>query len=311
MQALSFAGDVVIQVGILFVLIFAGFILFKKKIINDGGMKQFIDVLFYAVTPCVVIDSFQNVTFTPQTAAELGIAAVFAVVATAVGYLVAFMFFRKIKGRRRGVLWYATIYSNCGFFSIPLTKAVMGDKGVFVVSVFVAVFTAFVWTIGLRLFNTEHKMSFVKAFINPGMIGLIIALPIFFLSIKLPNILGTPVSMMADLNTPIAMIITGGYLATASLTPKKGDSQMWISIVLRMCFVPLITLLIFRLVGLHNFSRDVLVALMIPAAAPAAANTIMFTSKYGGDIELASRIVPIGTLLSIITMPLVLILSML
>lgn len=306
---LSFAGSVTVQVGILFVLILVGLVLFKTKLINNAGMKQIIDILFYAVTPCVVIDSFVNVDFSVQAAAELGIAAAFAAVTTAVGYLFAFIFFRKTKGNRRGVLWYATIYSNCGFFSIPLTKAVLGDKGVFLVSVFVAVFTAFVWTVGLRLFSPEHKMSFVKAFINPGMIGIIIGLPLFFFSVKLPAIIGTPVSMLSELNTPLAMIVTGGYLATASLSPKKGDGQMWLSIALRMCIIPLVTLCVFRLCGLHNYSRDALVALMIPAAAPAAANTIMFTGKYGGDIELASRIVPISTLVSIVTVPLLLILA--
>ena len=50
---------------------------------------------------------------------------------------------------------------------------------------------------------------------------------------------------------------------------------------------------------------------MIPAAAPAAANTIMFAGKYDGDTDLATRSVLMGTLVSVVSMPLILVLAML
>ena len=52
-----------------------------------------------------------------------------------------------------------------------------------------------------------------------------------------------------------------------------------------------------------------LLACMIPASAPAAANVVMFAAKFGGDARLASRIVPLSTVVSILTIPLLLTLS--
>ena len=317
---LGFAGDVVVQVCILFLLILVGFTLFKTKLINHKGMKQLIDILFYAVTPCVVINAFQSVQFSLQSALELGIAVIFTVVSIGIGYIFCLIFFRKAEGRRRSVLWYATIYSNCAFFSIPLTQAVLGEKGVFLVSIYVAIFMVFIWTAGLKLFTTEQKVSLKKAVINPGTIGILIGLPLFLLSAKmpelqLPEILSMPIEMLSNLNTPLAMIVTGGYLAMSSLKPQKGDGQMWLSILLRMIVIPAASfglfLVIFKITGMMDTSREALVALMIPAAAPAAANTIMFAGKYDGDTHLATRSVLMGTLVSIISMPLILVLAML
>ncbi len=317
---LGFAGDVVIQVCILFVLIFVGFALFKAKFINQDGMKQLINILFYAVTPCVVINAFQSVQFSVQSALELGIAVVFTAASIGIGYIFCLIFFRKAEGHRRSVLWYATIYSNCAFFSIPLTQAVLGEKGVFLVSIYVAIFMVFIWTAGLKLFTSEQKVSLKKAVINPGTVGIAIGLPLFLLSAKfpglqLPEILSTPIEMLSNLNTPLAMIVTGGYLASSSLKPKRGDSQMWLSILLRMLVIPAVSFVlffaVFKLTGLSETGKDALVALMIPAAAPAAANTIMFAGKYDSDTDLATRSVLMGTLVSVITMPLILVLAML
>ena len=81
---------------------------------------------------------------------------------------------------------------------------------------------------------------------------------------------------------------------------------MWAAIGLRLAAVPLICYGFFRLCGL---SGDMLLACMIPASAPAAANVVMFAAKFGGDARLASRIVPLSTVVSILTIPLLLTLS--
>ena len=84
---------------------------------------------------------------------------------------------------------------------------------------------------------------------------------------------------------------------------------MWLSILLRMIVIPAASfglfLVIFKITGMMDTSREALVALMIPAAAPAAANTIMFAGKYDGDTHLATRSVLMGTLVSIISLSLI------
>ncbi|NLA83661.1 MAG: AEC family transporter, partial [Clostridiales bacterium] len=52
--------------------------------------------------------------------------------------------------------------------------------------------------------------------------------------------------------------------------------------------------------------EEVLQVSVILSAMPAAANTAIFAEKYGGDAVFSSRIISISTLLSIFTIPLIL-----
>ena len=59
------------------------------------------------------------------------------------------------------------------------------------------------------------EISAKKLITNPGIIGVVIAIIIFALNIKLPYMIGQPVEYMAALNTPLPMMIIGYYLSEA------------------------------------------------------------------------------------------------
>lgn len=304
MDVLSFTAQVAVQVFILFLLILTGVLLCKFKLLDSKGTTYLVNILFYAVTPVLIINSFGQVEFTAQSATGLLVVSICAVLAHAMGLVVGLLVFRK-QGDKTALLATSVIFANCGFMSLPLAEALFKSQGVFLVSAYVAVNNLIIWTLGVRMF-TGDKMSLKKAFINPGMIGILIGLPIFLLGIQLPKPIEGAFTHISNLNTPLAMIIIGGYLAQASLRFQKGDGQMWLTFLCRLIVVPILCLLLFYVMGV---SGTTLTAVMIPVSAPTAASVMMFTAKFGGDTRLASRIVPIGTLLSIITMPLILTLA--
>jgi len=105
---------------------------------------------------------------------------------------------------------------------------------------------------------------------------------------------------LAALNTPIPMVIVGYHLANANLKIKGFNS--YLSIFLRLVLSPALMLLGF---SLFKISGAVAVACVIAASAPTAANTTMFSEKFGGDTNHSATMVSLTTLLSIITMSVV------
>jgi predicted permease len=302
MQVLSYAGTVGVQVLILYILIFVGVALTKGKLLTERGAKELTDVILYASTPLVIIKAFSDVEFSSESLSRLGIMVVCTVVTHFIALGVGLFCFRRCDDRLKKLLTAGVMFSNCGFMSLPLTAAVLGDEGVFLVSVYIAVFNVFLWTIGLMLFSDE-KLSVRKIFINPGIIGVLVGLVIFFFGIPLPDIIYDPIRHLANLNTPLAMIVIGYYLATSSLRIRRGDGRMFAAIGLRMVIVPLIIFVLCRLVGITGISLS---ACIIPASAPTAAVVMMFAAKFDGDTTLASRMVSISHVLSVLTMPLLL-----
>lgn len=303
MQPLQYLLTVAGQVLILFLMIAAGAALTRLKMLDKIGAKQFANLMFYIVTPAVIIKAFSGVPFTPQNAKYLIIAAAVALGSLFLFILISTLVFRKSEARKKAILISSVVFSNAGFMALPMAEALFGEKGVFLVSIYVVVFNLMVWTYGVWVFERQAKLNFFHMILNPGVIGMILGLPIFLFRLQLPAIANSVVQGFAALNTPLAMVVIGIYVATASLKLQKGDGAVLVSLILRQLILPLATLGILLLL---RVPADVVMACMIPICAPPAANTVIFAAKFGGDVEFASRIMPIGTLFSIITMPLIL-----
>ena len=76
----------------------------------------------------------------------------------------------------------------------------------------------------------------------------------------------------------------------------------WISAALRLLILPILELFLFQLCG---FRGDLLLGIVICAAAPPAALVAMLSESCGRDPVLASGAVSFQTLLSVLTMPVV------
>ena len=190
------------QVLVLFILISLGFACGKKKIITDVSAKHINNLVLYFVTPCVMVSAFQR-DFTPELLGGLGIMTICATAVMAATILLVSLIF-KGKDSKKRVLRFATVFSNCAFMSFPLQEAVLGDDGLFYGAVFVAVFNILVWTYGLVCMSGDIKeISAKKLITNPGIIGVVIAIIIFALNIRLPYMIGQPVEYMAALMTSV------------------------------------------------------------------------------------------------------------
>jgi hypothetical protein len=217
-------------------------------------------------------------------------------------FLCMLVFHDKNEARKK-VLSFATIFSNCGFMSLPLQKAILGDDGWFYGSIFVAVFNIIIWSYGLVMMSGDKKqLSIKKLAFNPGIIGVIVALLLFVCRIDLPYIISQPVSYLADLNTPLPMLIIGFYLSQANLKKAFTDLGAYLAMGLRLVVIPLAATFV---MSLFKVDQTIMITCVIASSAPTAATTTMFAAKFGRDVELSVSVVAATTLLSIITMPLV------
>lgn len=295
------------QVVILFILIGAGFASKKAKLISDNAVKGMTNVVLYLATPCIIISSFQNCKFNNEMLMNLLIMTV-AVVCIYIGSIViANLVFRDKDMSRRAVFRVATIYSNCGFMSLPLQQAILGSDGVFYGAIYVGIFNLVVWTHGLVTMSGDKKdLSVKKLVANPGVIGVVIAIFLWVMNITLPEIISSPINYLASLNTPVPMIIIGCQLAGVNFAKAFSDKRSYLSIGLRLLIIPALSLFLMYLCGIRG---SMLVASVIATSAPSAATTTMFATKFDRDVTLSVSLVSTTTLFSIITMPLMVAIS--
>lgn len=289
------------QVLVLFILILLGVIFAKTKLLKDSDVKAITDLVLYTVTPCVIIKSFVR-EFDKTLLKNLIISFIAVFVAHIIFILVTKLLLHSKTANRQKVLQFGVIFSNCGFMSIPLLQAVLGDDGVFYGSTYIAVFQLFVWSFGIFQMGGKEFITPKKLIINPGLIGFAVALVIFLLQIPVPKVIFEPISYLAALNTPLPMIIIGYHLANSNLLSGIKDLNLLFASLIKLVILPIIAVFGFYLCGLRG---TLPLALTICASAPTAAITTMFSTKFSRDTALSVRLVSITTLLSIITMPLI------
>lgn len=292
------------QVGVLYILVAVGFICDKTHIYTEKASRLTNDLLFYIVTPAIIIQSFSSIENTTQNFKNLLLAFLGGTLLHIVGIVITLPFFRKGNPDSTAVYKYACIYGNVGYMALPLARAVLGTEGVFFCSGVLIPFNIFVFSHGIYLMTgkSSGKTGFnPKWFIfNPGVISVALGLPLFLLSIKLPYIIMQPVSYIASLNTPLAMLMFGTYLAKTDLRVMFKRKESYLVAAIKLILLPAVMLFIFKAAGI---SGTLITALIISASAPSANNTAMFAVKYDKDNAAASQTIAIVSFISIITMP--------
>lgn len=296
-----------VQVAVLFILIAVGFVCSKAKLINELSAKHLTNLVLYLATPCIMIQSFQEIEYNEKLVVNLAVAALCAVVIHLFSIVISRLIFRSKDESRRVVLRFAAVFSNCGFMSLPLQRAILGSKGVFYGAVFVAVFNIIVWSYGLVDMSGGGKsLSFRKLVLNPGVLGALAAVILFLTRVQLPEIVISPIGYLAALNTPVPMLVIGYHLSKAKLTEHLKDGAIYAVSGIRLVAFPLIFLCLMKLVGINS---DILVSFTVASSAPVAAMTTMFSTEFGRDTKLSVGLVSVTTLLSIISMPIIIALA--
>lgn len=290
------------QVLELFILIAVGFICGKSKLLNDRTVKSITDIVLYIVCPCVIIQNFIR-PFDKNMLGGLLTSAAAAMAIHIVSIAVAMFVFHDNEPEKNRVYRFALIFSNCGYMSLPMQKALLGSDGVFFGAVYIVIFNVVMWTFGVWLSSGDKKyLSAKKIILNPCIIGMALGLVIFLTSLPVPEIIEKPIGFLADLNTPIPMLVIGYYLSKSNLLDAFKDGKGFICVLFRLIVIPLLAFGGMMACGIRG---TVLITCVIAASAPAAAATTMFAAKFDNDAELSVRIVSLSTLLSVITMPLI------
>ncbi|MCQ2440491.1 MAG: AEC family transporter [Clostridia bacterium] len=291
--------NVVSQVAILLVLMLIGVLLTKFGVLKENAIKSITDLVLYTVTPCVIIKSFVR-KFEVSALKNLLLSFLIAILVHIGFILLSRLIFRTKEVSRRKVLQFGVIFSNCGYMSLPLQEALLGDNGVFYGSSFIAIFNLFVWSYGILLMSGDKKyLTPKKMILNPGIIGLALGLIVFLFSVPLPKVIYEPISYMASLNTPLPMIIIGYHLTKSKIFKGRAG---FLAIAVRLVLFPMIALAIMYLCGIRG---DLFVSVVISCCAPTAALTTMFSDKFGCETALSVNLVSLSTIISLITIPLI------
>ena len=291
------------QIGIMFILMCIGLILYKKKLITDQGSKDIGKLLLYLVIPVVIVSNF-CIERTPEKTQALMHSALISFVCMMVAIMISYVFF----GKSDGISNFSSSFSNAGFIGIPLVQAVLGSGAVINISIMIVLVNALQWTYGVFIISGDKSvMSARRIITNPIVIAVAIGLIIYFSGFTMPEIAASTFSIISGLNTPLAMIVSGVYLAQSDLKAMIAKKNTYLVSLVRLVIIPLITITIFRFLPFGT--QEIKLAIMIAAACPVGSNVAIFAQAYNRDYTKAVEQVCMSTILCLLTLPIMITLA--
>lgn len=291
------------QVIILFLIMCVGIYGRKRKIINEEINKGLTQILLGITLPFMIITSF-TYTYSKEMSSNMAKTFLYSLFIHLILIFIGNILYLKIEKDKRDILKFVTVFSNCGFMGFPILEGIYGNIGVLYGSIFNMPFYILIWSYGLMLFSKKKDLKTLKRVLyNPGIISVAVGLFIFAFSIKIPLPIENSMKLVGNMTTPISMIIIGFMISRIKVKEVFNEGSIYYASFIRLILAPALTFFIFELLKAEIIITNVAVIIQ---AMPVAAVCAIFAKDNNKRPEFASQAVFITTLLSIITIPIVL-----
>lgn len=288
----------------LFLIMAVGFVAGRAGIFPAHFQRDLSTLVLKVALPCMVLAAALQAAEKPDVGMARDLV-VLSVVGYGVLYVCGWALHRALfaPAHVKRLYLYATLFSNMGYIGYPVVAALFGQHMVIYTAISAMFYNVMTFTHGKSLMSGgTARESVWRALISPGLICSLLAIVLFFGSIRVPAFVTSALASVGNMTTPASMLVIGLSMATADLKKIFGIPRVYGYAALKMLAVPVVCWLVFRMIC----ANEQAVALMtLICAMPVASSTVMFANEYEYEIEKATAVVFFTTVLCIVTIPVV------
>lgn len=293
---------IVSQLFKMLVILLVGIFCSRIGLVSAEGSRCISNLLLNIVNPCLILTVYQT-EYDADLVSGLLVSFGAALLSHIIAILISTVLIHRGSSQDFGLERYASVYSNCGFIGIPLIGSVLGDTGVFYLTAYMTVFNLLTWTHGLSQMKGNFRFRNLRdGILSPMVVSTVLAMILFFVQFRIPDPLLDAMNYIADMNTPLAMMVAGFAVAGSNLREICTNLSIYRVAALKLLVSPLAVLLVLSFLPLdHTVAYTTLIA----TACPTATTITMMSILYDRNSAYASEIFSFTTVLSILTIPVV------
>ncbi|MCW1924045.1 AEC family transporter [Luteolibacter arcticus] len=316
LRAVDTSKAVLAAVLPVYLIILAGALLRKLRVLKVDQDEPVFRLVFSVLYPCFILDKIlgsESVRNGGDVIWGIGLGFGLTVLGFAGAWLLAGLLqFQKGSGKRTFTL--ATGVQNFGYTAIPVVELMWAGTGA-IAMLFVhnlGVELA-IWSVGVMILSGEKTIPW-KKLVNGPVISVLLGLVLVgsgldrYLETAGGHPVGEPMRRaMAWIGAgafPVALLITGALVSDLIGAERPSPKIVLSGVVVRLAVLPMLLLAAAKFLPAPLALKQVLV---VQAAMPSAMTPIMLAKVYGGRPGVAVQIVIATTVVSLFTLPFVII----
>lgn len=291
----------------LFLVLFTGYLLKRQGILRDTDTGVINRLILDVTLPAFVFHALYRQRVTSDMVHAAWLFGILQVLMMALLWIPA----RLLKFPRPvvGTFLLTAVYGNTGFLGYPVVQAIFGKtEGAMAAAVVYDQFSMAlpVYTVGVAVamhYGTKHETSWremLTFFTTPTFLVLIGTLVINALQLPVPTFVTRSAQLVAGATVPLVLLSLGLMLEPTHLQMNHYYLPMALILVAKMVLFPYLMWLATGWMGVQGVARWVAVT---QSAMPSAMVNAVITERYGCDHQLATLVIVLGTLLTILVLP--------
>jgi auxin efflux carrier (AEC) len=292
-----------IGVTILSIIIMIGLGYFLKRIdfLSEKDIDPFNRIVMYILMPCMIFHAIYSADL--SLLPKLGILPFIILASSFATGIVSYFILKRLK-LDDITLWSVLVtvmIANTAFMGYPVTLGIYGADG-FLRAIFCDMATLCIFLILsfvlILKFGGTVKTAVRKIALFPPLWAVVLGLSFNFFNIPIGSVIDNTVNYLGQGAIPLIMIALGLSIDFSALSRSK--SMIAFTSVMKLAFFPLVAFVIASKIGLVDLQHTISV---VEAAMPSGMMSLLLSITYKLDYEMTSDCILINTVISLITLP--------
>ena len=292
-----------IEVTILSIIIMIAIGYFLKRIdfLSDKDIDSFNKVVMYIFLPCMVFHALYTADLSGIS--TLGILPFVVLASSLITGTISFLILKQFN-LDDVTLWSVLVtvmIANTGFMGYPVTLGIFGNDG-FLRAIFsdiatLITFLALSFVLVLK-FGGTVKTAVRKIVLFPSLWAVILGMIFNLLNIPVVPVIDNTVNYLGQGAIPLIMLALGLSIDFGAL--QRSRRMIAFTSVMKLAVFPLVAFFVATHIGLTGLDYKIPV---VESAMPSGMMSLLLSITYRLDFELTSDCILINTVISLITLP--------
>lgn len=290
----------------LFLVILTGALFSRTKVCSPNWIEVLNKYALYIGFPALVVASLMHLQIGEQSYSKLILLnSGYIIICILLAFPVSKVF--RLSATMKRSLFLILPFGNIAYLGMPVLQNAFGKEILPVAAIIAAIFVFWLLTLAIILIEVfgDEKIQAKKLLIslaqNPLLLSVFIGLALVVFKIELPEVAQKTIQLFADSVTAVVLFSLGIFLGLHKIGNLKEWYHVTIWVAVTMLVLPFV---FYQTLTLFYIEPQFLKASVIDAAMPLGLTPYALSVQYKLNTTLVARIVVLGTLLSMVIIPL-------